>query len=380
MLVDSEERTSSRITAKQRRRQRRRLFWIAVACCALLLVAVEVRTSWVQSHLFSNLAARLTYSVEPGRDPEFRHPHSGPYDIRLGHSRLTEFFERLGDANWEVTAQARGSDWHRRLMDWGLAPIYAEKTSAGLRLLDRQDQPLFESRWPERIYASFEAAPEVIVRTLLFIENREMLDTRQGNRNPAVEWDRLANAALDFSLSKVSSSRPVSGGSTLATQLEKLRHSPGGLTRSVSEKSRQMLSASLRAYLQGRETTGARRQIVRDYLNSVPLAAMPGYGEVYGLGDGLTVWFDAEFDQVNRLLADPDQHPPAEVARAYRQALTLLLAIRRPTQYLVEDPTSLERRVTNYLPLLAEAGVISHRLRELAAGATVDRRRRYIPN
>ena len=81
--------------------------------------------------------------------------------------------------------------------------------------------------------------------------------------------------------------RNVPGGSTLATQIEKYRHSPSGRTDDVREKLRQMASASLRAYRDGPDTSAARRQIVVDYLNSTPLAARAGFGEVNGLGDGL---------------------------------------------------------------------------------------------
>ena len=139
-----------------------------------------------------------------------------------------------------------------------------------------------------------------------------------------------------------------------------------------------MLAASLRAYQQGPETTGARRRIVCDYLNSVPLAAMSGYGEVYGLGDGLTIWFGADFDEVNRLLRLPYIHPPAEVAHAYRQVLSLLLAIRRPTHYLVHDRTALASRIDTYLPLLANAGFLPDEVLNQTLVATVDFRERHI--
>jgi hypothetical protein len=40
-------------------------------------------------------------------------------------------------------------------------------------------------------------------------------------------------------------------------------------------------------------------------LNSLPLAAVPNYGEVTGLGDGLGVWFGTDFDRINGLLYPP---------------------------------------------------------------------------
>ena len=56
-----------------------------------------------------------------------------------------------------------------------------------------------------------------------------------------------------------------------------------------------MISASLRAYQGGAQTRAARRQILVDYLDSLPLAAAPGHGEVHGMGDGLRVWYGLDF-------------------------------------------------------------------------------------
>ena len=52
-------------------------------------------------------------------------------------------------------------------------------------------------------------------------------------------------------------------------------------------------------------TLAYRQQLLRDYLNAVPLAAAPGYGEVHGIADGLWVWYAAEPQQTLALLAGP---------------------------------------------------------------------------
>ncbi len=72
---------------------------------------------------------------------------------------------------------------------------------------------------------------------------------------------------------------PAMGGSTLATQTEKYRHSDNGIT-SCKEKFVQMTSASVRAYRKGEDTSVYRRQLILDDVNSVPLSAAPGYGEI----------------------------------------------------------------------------------------------------
>ena len=180
------------------------------------------------------------------------------------------------------------------------------------------------------------------MRTLLFIENREVLDARRPHLNPAVEWHRLAKAVGVDILGRLGRQGQVIGASTLATQLEKFRHSPEGRTRSAGDKFRQMVSASLRAYQGGRHTLTARRQIVVDYLNSLPLAAALGRGEILGLGDGLWAWYGMDFDETNHLLAaDAAPADPAR-AQAYRGTLRLLLAARRPYHYLTEDRQALD--------------------------------------
>jgi membrane peptidoglycan carboxypeptidase len=136
---------------------------------------------------------------------------------------------------------------------------------------------------------------------------------------------------LDKSLNVFGGHR-TGGGSTLATQIEKYRHSPEGRTGSMPDKLRQMVSATLRAYQQGEDTTEVRRQIVVDYLNTVPLSARTGFGEVNGIGDGLWVWYGRDFADVNRVLLGKLDAPGA--ALAYKQALSLLIAQRRPSHYL----------------------------------------------
>lgn len=200
-------------------------------------------------------------------------------------------------------------------------------------------------------------------------------------RNPAVEWDRLAKAALDLGINKLDSGHAISGGSTLATQLEKMRHSPDGRTGSVTEKFRQMISASLSAYRNGVDTRAARKQIVCDYINSIPLGAVSGYGEVTGLEDGLRAWFGADVNRVNQLLLLPeerirDARVRRERALAYRQVLTLLMALKKPSAFLGRDREALDARADGYLRLLDRAGIISTSLSDLALEARVTIRNR----
>ncbi|MEM8952345.1 MAG: transglycosylase domain-containing protein, partial [Pseudomonadota bacterium] len=165
-------------------------------------------------------------------------------------------------------------------------------------------------------------------------------------------------------------SQNAPGGSTLATQIEKFRHSPGGQTHGAKEKLRQMVSASFRAYQNGADTKDHRRQVALDYVNGTPLSARRGFGEVNGVGDGLHVWFGAEFGEVNDLLIREatDVFMLARKARAYKQVLALLIAQRRPSHYLLAGRDELGALADQHLRLLMREGVVDAELGETALG------------
>jgi membrane peptidoglycan carboxypeptidase len=354
---------------------RRAIAWVlclvcALAAAAIYTIATELRTSRYQARYCSRVASELGFRTRPGPSTAVRYPAKGPYDLRFGYARMPQFFDRLTQNGFTIRSQARSSPTLLDLCDRGLYPIYREKSQGGLTLLDRHERSLLEFRAPSRVFATFDSVPDIIVRSLLFIENRELLDPRFPKKNPAVEWDRLAKAAFEGALNRIDRSRPVTGGSTLATQIEKFRHSSDGRTTDAREKIRQMVAASLRAYLDGEDTSGARRQIIVDYVNSLPLAASSGYGEVTGLGDGMQVWFGVDFDTVSCVLQrspiDLDPAATAEFAEAYKHALSLLIAARRPSHYLQGGRSELDSLTNAYLRLSAAEGLISVRVRDAA--------------
>ena len=165
-------------------------------------IAAEANTSWLQAGLLSGFARQLGFTLEPGPSPSIRFPDAGPYDQRLGYVELPAFIGRLDDRGFVVEQQARLSERHRKLVDRGVFPIFREKTRTGLTILDRHDERVFAARFPDRIYESFDEIPPLVVDTLLFIENRELLAPKAERRNPAVEWDRLA-AVLPHALIQI---------------------------------------------------------------------------------------------------------------------------------------------------------------------------------
>lgn len=361
------------------------LKWLFIVAAAALLgvlayyVAQEMQTSRLQARYLSGIDRDVSFGVEAGRSDSIRFPtQGGPYDVRLGYAQLPDFQARLLAHGYVVTSQARDSSTMTSIADKGLFLPYEEKDQAGLRLFDAQNEPLFSARYPALAYDDFDAIPPVVVNALTFIEDRYLFDASEPYRNPAIDWGRFGRALVDQALRLVDHHHLAPGGSTLATQIEKFRHSPGGRTATPPEKLRQIASASVRAYLGGENTLPARRAIVVRYLNTVPLAAQPGVGEIAGLGDGLATWYGRDFDEVNRLLAQasvPGGHAAsapaalADEALALKETLSLLVAQRAPSHYLEREHAALERLTDSYLRVLAANGVISAPLRDAALAA-----------
>lgn len=339
----------------------------------ILLLAYEWRTAFFQSRELSRYAAQLTYRVEPGPSEAIHYPGNGPFDKRLGYSDLPFFVQRLQQRGFEVLQQARFSPALLDYSERGFFPPYPQKTQNGLSIQDCRGTPFYSVRYPQQRYASFSAIPPLVVGSLLFIEDRQLLASEPAEANPAVDWPRFLKAALSQAGKLMAVQDQSAGGSTLATQLEKYRHSPDGITHSPTEKLRQMLSASVRAYQGGPQTLEARQGIVLDYLNSVPLSAAPGHGEVHGLADGLRIWYGADFAASNRLL-DPARSPEATLAErglALRQVLSLIIAQRRPSYYLAQGRAELAALTDSHLRLLASGGILDEALRDAALAQQV---------
>ncbi len=316
----------------------------------------ELHSSQFQALYFSNVASKLKYELANGPSTSIRFPKFGPYDQRLGYSEIPEYTKLLTQHGFVVSRQARMSP---ALLNSPLPPIYPEKDQAGLKLLDSKQQTLYSARSPQHVYANFNAIPKLLTQTLLFVEDRDLLDTRYPTRNPAVNWSRLDRAILDQAIHTFISSHQTPGASTLMTQIEKYRHSPDGRTTSAKEKLLQMESASIRAYMHGEKNMASRHQAVASYLNTVPLSAKAGYGEINGFGDGMQAWYGRDFSEVNNLLRRDLQRASKVQAETYKQALSLIIAQRRPSYYLREGAPVLLQVTNNYLHLLSAAGIIS---------------------
>lgn len=343
------------------------LLWLLFLLLIAGLIYQEGRSSYVQSRVWHYLAEHLSFEIAAGPAPEGEHPIyplAGPFDQRAGYSHIAEWLPKLDQHGFTIQQQSRFSPGMQRYAEWGFYPPYAEKSQWGLQVLDCKQQPLFSFQTPEQQFAHFNDLAPLMLRTLLFIENRNLFQ-HAPLTNPAIEWSRLGAAILAQGRKLMGQNVTAAGGSTLATQIEKYRHSPQGFTSGFADKFRQMVSASIRAYQPGIETLERRKQIALDYINTVPLAATPQTGEVHGIADGLAAWFDADAKHVNQLL---QAHTPgAEHGQALRQVLALFIAQRRPSFYLLQGRQELEQLVQSHLRLLRQYGIINQAWFEAAS-------------
>lgn len=342
------------------------LTWAGVLALLGLGAAREARTSYLQARFFTWFDSGIGYRVAPGTSRSVRFPEYGPLDVRLGYAELPAITSSLQAHQFQIVRQA---EWSPRL-DWFVAnggyALYKPKLQTGLQIFDRNGVQLFKARYPQRVFDDFNEIPPIVANTLTFIEDRDLLDAKYPQLDPAVEWKRFALAAGGRIAGLFNRRWQRGGASTLATQIVKFDDSPEGRTESIDEKLRQMLTAAATAYRGGPDTMAARQDVLLNYLNSTPLASRPGYGEIIGVPEALWVWYGTDLAEADRVLTQPAD-TPAALARqgeVYRQVLGLILAGQRPAYYLIQDHAALEALINAYVPALAGAGVISPDLRD----------------
>ncbi|AFV73574.1 penicillin-binding protein [Shewanella oneidensis MR-1] len=358
--------------AKRQRKPRSKgrawfLLFILVFCLAIL-IGQEIKTSYYQSKYIHQYAKTLTYKLKNEPTQSVIYPSYGPFDERHGYSKLPQYIDRLLQRNFQVTQQVAFSPALQEYAQMGFFPPYHEKAQSGLTLLDCRNTDLYEFTYPKRVYQDDDKIPNEIVNTLLFIENRELWTT-EPKLNPVIDWPRFVVAGMSQIAEMVGMNVSTAGGSTLATQIEKFRHSSQGLTLSIKDKLLQIGSATVRVYQQGEITEPARKRIIQDYLNTVPLSSAPNHGEVHGIGDGLWAWFGTDFDTANQLLSSPQiKANAAKRGQVFRQVVALMIAQRRPSYYLLQGHDDLETLVDSHIRLLGQYYLIDRKLRDAALG------------
>ncbi|HTK85650.1 MAG TPA: transglycosylase domain-containing protein [Patescibacteria group bacterium] len=340
----------------------------AFGVAALTAIFAEEKIySRLQHIIFGRAAKNAQPKTVPAdvKAPTVKAP-DGPYDRRNGYTDIDEYSQRLADHGYPLTAYASAEP--QSVVGVKIYPPYREKAQTGLRIVTTEGgRPVYTSVFPRKVYKDYDSIPPILAKSLQFAENKELLKDHPPTWNPAVEWDRFARAAAG----QAHVIKDKSGGSTLETQRQKYQHSEGGVTKSAGDKITQIFSASAEATL----TDSPAQQSTLDYMNSVPFASYPGYGEVNGFADGLEVWFGEDFDNVNRLLlldqSKLNDEELAQVAKVYREAFSLAMAVKKPSDFLVKHRASLQQRLDSYLPILVKEGIITQRFATAVKAAKV---------
>ncbi|MBM4260613.1 MAG: hypothetical protein FJ145_04130 [Deltaproteobacteria bacterium] len=282
-----------------------RRWLLLLAILLAVCVFVEIQTSVVQSWVFTRTNQEVHYKIAPGASPSIAFPRGGPLDERRGYTKLGNFRARLENQGYRVALQAQQSEMMVFLLNRNISPPYREPVETGMAVSGKDGTALFRYAQGDFLFNKASDIPQLVTKTLLFLENRDLDQPATDWQNPVIEWNRMFKAMLYYIGSKLYLPVPVQGGSTLAVQLEKFRHSPNGRTDTPLEKVRQVFGASLKAYRAGKNTREWREQLIVDYLNSVPLAAAPGYGEIHGLGEGLYAWFGTSLSDAVKAIEMP---------------------------------------------------------------------------
>src|SRR5207249_3617565 len=80
--------------------------WVSILALA---VTFESRTAFLQSETWSHLASLLRYTVAAGPSERIVPASKGPFDDRLGYSRLPQIAGRLESRGYSIAEQARFS-------------------------------------------------------------------------------------------------------------------------------------------------------------------------------------------------------------------------------------------------------------------------------
>src|SRR3970040_2302006 len=88
------------------------------------LIAWELLSSALEAKYLTQAAHKLTWQSRAGPSERIHYPGQGPYDVRLGYSKLPDYLARLDQAGWQIDQQAKISIQMARAGGLGLVLPY----------------------------------------------------------------------------------------------------------------------------------------------------------------------------------------------------------------------------------------------------------------
>ena len=113
------------------------------------LIAWELLSSALEAKYLAKAAQKMTWQIRPGPSKRIRYPGQGPYDVRLGYSKLPDYLARLDKAGWQIDQQARISAQMARAGGLGLFLPCHKKNHAAPRPPQRRGQAALSEPAPD---------------------------------------------------------------------------------------------------------------------------------------------------------------------------------------------------------------------------------------
>jgi hypothetical protein len=170
--------------------QRRLKVWFRRCAIVLIIVAcgyIEIRTSALQSWIFTSTNERLSFDLAAGRSSSIAFPRAAPLDERRGYSKLASFQSRLEAQGYQVTLQIKQSETTVNFINHGISPPYVALPNAGIDIRGLDGARLFRYAQSEFLFQKIDEIPPLLVQTLLFLENRDLGRPSTPWQNPAIE-------------------------------------------------------------------------------------------------------------------------------------------------------------------------------------------------
>jgi hypothetical protein len=271
--------------------KKRLKIWLWVTLSVLLVVAcvyIEIQTSLLQSWFFTRTNEQLSYQLTEGQSTAIAFPRSAPFDYRRGYSKLPAFQSRLEGQGYQVAQQVRQSEKMVQLIKRGISPPYVEPPETGLDISGANGAPLFRHAQSEFLFAKMDDIPPLLVKTLLFLENRDLDHSRFLVAEPRRRVGPPSRPPLFYIASSFGIEVPVQGGSTPPHNWRSFAIRPEGAQNRLLKIPPACWRKLSRLTAKG--GTLARGENGSLSIISIPfVAAAPSYGEIYGLGEGFSL-------------------------------------------------------------------------------------------